>query len=177
MSKVLYLLDGMALVYRAHFAFMTRPIVDSQGRNHSAVYGFTNTLLELLDSRNPSHIAVAFDTKAPTARHEMYPEYKAQREAMPEDLALAIPEVKRLLKVMNIPMIEKDGYEADDIIGTLARQAEAQGYDEIFMVTPDKDYGQLVDAHTMMYKPGRAGGEVEILGVAEICALWEIDRP
>lgn len=177
MSKVLYLLDGMALVYRAHFAFMTRPIVDSQGRNHSAVYGFTNTLLELLDSRNPSHIAVAFDTKAPTERHEIFPEYKAQREAMPEDLALAIPEVKRLLKVMNIPMIEKDGYEADDIIGTLARQAEAQGYDEIYMVTPDKDYGQLVDAHTMMYKPGRSGGEVEILGVAEICAQWEIERP
>jgi len=176
MPKVLYLLDGMALVYRAHFAFMTRPIVDSKGRNHSAVYGFTNTLLELLDSRNPTHIAVAFDTKAPTERHEIYPEYKAQREAMPEDLALAIPEVKRLLEVMNIPMIEKDGYEADDIIGTLARKAEAQGYDEVYMVTPDKDYAQLVDDHTKMYKPGRKGGEVEILGIPEICEQWEIER-
>ncbi|MGA0332744.1 MAG: DNA polymerase I [Kiritimatiellia bacterium] len=176
MAKVLFLLDGMALVYRAHFAFMTRPIVDSKGRNHSAVFGFTNTLLELLESRNPSHIAVAFDTKAPTHRHEIFPEYKAQREAMPEDLALAIPEVKRLLKAMRIPMIEKDGYEADDIIGTLARRAEAQGYDEIYMVTPDKDYAQLVDAHTKMYKPGRKGGEVEILGIPEICAQWEIDR-
>ncbi|WFB36921.1 DNA polymerase I [Kiritimatiellota bacterium B12222] len=176
MSKVLYLLDGMALVYRAHFAFMTRPIVDSKGRNHSAVYGFTNTLLELLDSHNPSHIAVAFDTKAPTERHILYPEYKAQREAMPEDLALAIPEVKRLLAAMNIPMIEKDGYEADDIIGTLARKAEAQGYDEVYMVTPDKDYAQLVDAHTMMYKPGRKGGGAEILGIAEICEQWEIER-
>ncbi len=176
MSKVLYLLDGMALVYRAHFAFMTRPIVDSKGRNHSAVYGFTNTLLELLDSRNPTHIAVAFDTKAPTERHIIYPEYKAQREAMPEDLALAIPEVKRLLEAMNIPMIEKDGYEADDIIGTLARKAEAQGYEEVYMVTPDKDYAQLVDEHTMMYKPGRKGGDPEILGIPEICEQWEIER-
>jgi len=176
MSKTLFLLDGMALVYRAHFAFMSRPIVDSKGRNHSAVYGFTNTLLELLDSRNPTHIAVAFDTKAPTERHLIYPEYKAQREAMPEDLALAIPEVKRLLVTMNIPMIELDGYEADDIIGTLARQAEAQGYDETFMVTPDKDYAQLVDEHTKMYKPGRKGGDPEILGIPEICEQWEIER-
>lgn len=176
MANVLYLLDGMALVYRAHFAFMARPIVNSKGQNTSAVYGFTNTLLELLENRNPSHIAVAFDTKAPTARHERYPEYKAQREEMPEDLALAIPNVKRLLAAMNIPVLELDGFEADDIIGTLARKAEAQGYDEIYMVTPDKDYGQLVDEHTYMYKPGRKGGEVEILGIPEIRAQWGIER-
>ncbi|MCC5846462.1 MAG: DNA polymerase I [Verrucomicrobia bacterium] len=177
MSKTLYLLDGMALVYRAHFAFITRPILTSKGRNTSAIYGFTNTLLELLENRRPTHIAVAFDTSAPTARHELYPEYKAQREAMPEDLATAIPDVKRLLAAFNVPVLERDGFEADDIIGTLARRAEKQGYDEVFMVTPDKDYGQLVDTHTRMYKPGRKGGEVEILGPEEICAQWGIEDP
>lgn len=177
MSKTLYLLDGMALVYRAHFAFITRPILTSKGRNTSAIYGFTNTLLELLENRRPTHIAVAFDTSAPTARHELYPEYKAQREAMPEDLATAIPDVKRLLAAFNVPVLERDGFEADDIIGTLARRAEKQGYDEVFMVTPDKDYGQLVDTHTRMYKPGRKGGEVEILGPEEICAQWGIGHP
>jgi len=177
MSKSLYLLDGMALVYRAHFAFITRPIVNSKGRNTSAVYGFANTLLELIENRSPTHLAVAFDTSAPTARHEKYPEYKAQREEMPEDLAEAIPDVKRLLEAFRIPVLEKDGYEADDIIGTLARQAEREGFEEVFMVTPDKDYGQLVDEHTWMYKPGRKGGGAEILGVSEICAEWEVERP
>jgi DNA polymerase-1 len=177
MAKRLYLLDGMALVYRAHFAFITRPILDSSGRNTSAIFGFTNTLLELLDKQEPTHIAVAFDTSAPTARHELYPEYKAQRDAMPEELAAAIPEVKRLLEAFRIPVLELDGYEADDIIGTLARQAEKAGYEETFMVTPDKDYAQLVDEHTFMYKPGRKGGEVEILGVEEIREQWGIDRP
>ena len=176
MSKSLYLLDGMALVYRAHFAFIARPIVDSRGRNTSAVFGFANTLLELLENRRPTHVAVAFDTSAPTARHERYPDYKAQREEMPEELAAAIPEVKRLLEAMRIPILEKDGFEADDIIGTLARRAEREGYDEIFMVTPDKDYGQLVDAHTRMYKPGRKGGDVQILGPEEIREEWEVER-
>ncbi len=177
MSKTLYLLDGMALVYRAHFALITRPILTSSGRNTSALYGFTNTLLDILENRNPTHIAVAFDTSAPTERHEIFPEYKAQREAMPEDLALAIPDVKRLLKAFNIPILEMDGFEADDIIGTLARRAEAEGYEETFMVTPDKDYGQLVDENTRMYKPGRKGGEVELLGPKEICEQWGIERP
>ena len=177
MSKTLFLLDGMALVYRAHFALITRPILTSKGRNTSAVYGFTNTLLELLENQRPTHIAVAFDTSAPTARHVLYPAYKAQREAMPEDLALAIPDVKRLLAAFHIPVLELDGYEADDIIGTLARQAERQGYDRVLMVTPDKDYGQLVDTRTRMYKPGRQGGEVEVMGPEEICAHWGITDP
>ena len=177
MAKTLYLLDGMALVYRAHFAFVTRPILTSSGRNTSALFGFVNTLLDILDNRNPTHIAVAFDTSAPTARHELFPEYKAQRDAMPEDIALALPDVKRLLQAFRIPVLELDGYEADDIIGTLARQAEAAGYEETFMVTPDKDYGQLVDEHTFMYKPGRKGGEVELLGVKEIRDQWGIERP
>jgi len=164
-------------VYRSHFAFMSRPIVDSKGRNNSACFGFANTLLELLESRQPTHLAVAFDTKAPTMRHERFPEYKAQREEMPEDLANALPKVKELLAAMRIPVLEKDGFEADDIIGTLARQAEQQGYGEIYMVTPDKDYGQLVDAHTFMLKPGRKGGGMECLGVPEILEQWGIEDP
>ena len=177
MSKTLYLLDGMALVYRAHFAFISRPILTSGGRNVSAIFGFANTLLEILEKQRPSHLAVAFDTSAPTARHERYPEYKAQREAMPEDLSAAIPDVKRLLAAMRIPVLELDGYEADDLIGTLARQAESEGFSMTYMVTPDKDFGQLVDTHTRIYKPGRQGNEVEILGPAEVCAQWGIERP
>ncbi len=177
MSESLYLLDGMALVYRAHFAFITRPIVTSAGRNVSAIFGFANTLMELIDSRQPSHLAVAFDTSAPTPRHELYPEYKAQREAMPEDLAEAIPDVKRLLQAWGIPVLEKDGAEADDIIGTLATQASAAGFDEVWMVTPDKDFAQLVDDTVNIYKPGRKGGAPELLGVKEVCAEWEVERP
>jgi DNA polymerase-1 len=175
--RILYLLDGMALVYRAHFAFVTRPILNSRGRNTSAIYGFTNTLLDLLDNRRPTHIAVAFDTHAPTPRHELYPDYKGQRDAMPEDIGAAIPDVKRLLAAFRIPVLEQDGAEADDIIGTLARRAEKEGFSEIYMVTPDKDFGQLVDEHTRVYKPGRQGNEVEIMGPAEVQAHWGIQRP
>ena len=176
MSKRLFLLDGMALIYRAHFAFIRSPILTTDGINTSALYGFANTLLDITSKQEPTHLAVAFDTSAPTPRHEMYPEYKAQREEMPEDIAQAIPQVKRLLKAMNVPVLVMDGYEADDIIGTLAHQAEQSGI-ETFMVTPDKDFAQLVSDHVKMYKPGRSGGEVEILGPAEVCAKWGIDRP
>ncbi|MEM7387831.1 MAG: 5'-3' exonuclease H3TH domain-containing protein, partial [Verrucomicrobiota bacterium] len=176
MSKVLYLLDGMALIYRAHFVFINNPIRNSQGTNTSAAYGFTNTLIDLLTNRKPTHLAVVWDTSAPTARHQAYPEYKAQREEMPEDLSAAIPVVKELIQAFNLPCLELDGYEADDIIGTLAKQAETQGFDT-FMVTPDKDFGQLVDEHTFMYRPGRKGGEVEIMGVLEVCEKWGIERP
>jgi DNA polymerase-1 len=176
MAKRLFLLDGMALVYRAHFAFIARPILTSRGVNTSALFGFTQTLLDILSNQQPTHLAVAFDTEAPTARHKAYPDYKATREAMPEDLEAALPHVRRMIEAFNIPLLLCDGYEADDIIGTLARRAEASGY-ETFMVTPDKDFGQLVDAHTFIYKPGRAGGEAEILGVAEIQRRWNIQRP
>ena len=123
MARRLFLLDGMALVYRAHFALIRNPIYTSKGVNSSAIYGFTNTLVDLLGKQDPTHIAVVFDTPAPTERHEIFPEYKAQRDAMPEDLSIAIPEVKKLIKAFNIPVIEMDGYEADDIIGTLAKRA------------------------------------------------------
>lgn len=175
MAKRLFLLDGMALVYRAHFALIARPIFTSKGVNSSALYGFTQTVLEILSKEQPTHIAVAFDTEAPTPRHTIYPEYKATRQTMPEDLAAALPHVRRMLEAFRIPMLECDGYEADDIIGTLARRAEKEGF-QTFMVTPDKDFGQLVDENTFLFRPRRSGDEVEILGPPEIKARWGIQR-
>lgn len=176
-EKRLFLLDGMALVYRAHFALIRNPIYNSKGVNTSAVFGFMNTLLDILDKQQPTHLGVAFDTKEPTPRHKIFPAYKAQRDAMPEDLAKAIPEVKRLLKAFNIPVIELPGFEADDIIGTLAHLADQDGSFQTFMVTPDKDFAQLVTTTTTMWKPGRKGSEVELLDVPAIQEKWEIQDP
>lgn len=176
MSKTLYLLDGMALAYRAHFALIRSPIYTSKGFNSSAIFGFTGTLIELITKKQPSHLAVVFDTSAPTARHILHPEYKAQREAMPEDLAAAMPHLSRVADAFGIPVLKMDGYEADDIIGTLAHRAEADGFDEIFMVTPDKDFGQLVTEKVKMYRPSRGGDGAEILGVDEIKEKWDIVR-
>lgn len=176
MSKRLFLLDGMALAYRAHFAFISRPIMTSKGVNTSALFGFTNTVLEILKSQQPTHLAVAFDTAAPTARHKEFKEYKAQREEMPEDLSFALPNIKRLCAAMNIPVLELDGYEADDIVGTLVRRAEKEGY-ESWMVTPDKDFAQLVDEHTFILKPGKGGGDSEIIKLPEMRAKWGVERP
>ena len=175
MSGRLFLLDGMALLYRAHFAFIRSPIMTSDGVNTSALYGFANTLLEITKNQHPTHLAVALDTSAPTPRHEIFPAYKAQREEMPEDIGNAIPQIKRLCAAMRIPMLIKDGYEADDIIGTLATRAGAQGLDT-WMVTPDKDFGQLVSDHVRIYKPGRSGADSEILGVPEVLARWGVER-
>ena len=176
MPKKLFLLDGMALVYRAHFALIAKPIYTSKGVNSSALYVFTNTLLDILNNQKPTYIAVAFDTDAPTQRHKDFADYKIQREAMPEDLSAALPHVRRMIEGFNIPVLECDGYEADDIIGTLARKAEKQGFDT-YMVTPDKDFGQLVDEHTFIYKPSRMGDAVEVLGVKEVLAKWGIQKP
>ena len=173
----LFLLDGMALAYRAHFALIRSPIYTSKGVNSSALYGFTNTILTILDTEKPTHLAVAFDTRAPTPRHEIYPEYKANREEMPEDLAAALPSIKRLCKAFRIPILEIDGYEADDIIGTLASQADKEGGFNTFMVTPDKDFGQLVSEHCVMWKPGRKGKEHEIIDLPGLKELWGIERP
>ncbi|MEM1085391.1 MAG: DNA polymerase I [Verrucomicrobiota bacterium] len=172
----LFLLDGMALVYRAHFAFITNPIRNSKGVNTSALYGFTNTLLTILENEKPSHLGVAFDTSAPTERHEKFPEYKAQREDMPEELAAAIPHVKQLCHAFNIPVLEKDGYEADDLIGTLAKRAEKEGI-ETFMVTPDKDFAQLISEQTFMWKPGRKGNEHEVIGPEQLVGIWGVEKP
>ena len=176
MTRKLFLLDGMALVYRAHFALVSRPIFTSKGVNSSALFVFTNTLLDILQNQLPTHIAVAFDTEAPTERHREFPEYKIQREAMPEDIAWALPNVRRLLDAFNIPVLTCDGFEADDIIGTLVRRAENQSF-ECYMVTPDKDFGQLVSEKVFIYKPGRMGDAAEILGLGEIRAKWGIERP
>lgn len=173
--KKLFLLDAMALIYRAYFAFSNNHRINSKGQNTSAVFGFTNTLLDVLKKEKPTHIAVVFDTAAPTSRHEEFAEYKANRQEIPEDLRSSIPIVVKLCEAFNIPVIAMDGYEADDIIGTLAVQAEKEGFDT-YMMTPDKDYGQLVDSHTFIYKPARLGNGAEVLGVNEVCKRWEIER-
>ncbi len=175
MSKKLFLLDGMALVYRSYFAFMRNPMINSKGRNVSAVFGFLNTLLELLEKQSPTHIAVAFDVSGPTFRHDKFPEYKAQREETPEEIRAAVPCIQEFLKAFNIPIITAQGFEADDLIGTLARLAEKEGFDT-YMVTPDKDFTQLVDAHTFVYKPAKSGLPPEIMGVPEVLKYWEIER-
>ncbi|MCS1409021.1 MAG: DNA polymerase I [Verrucomicrobia subdivision 3 bacterium] len=175
MEKRLFLLDGMALVYRAHFAFAKRPILTSAGFNTSALYGFTNTLLEIQNKHQPTHLAVALDTPEPTARHLEYPAYKAQREAMPEDLSAALPHVERLCAAFRISTVKCPGYEADDIVGTLSRRAEPEGF-ETFMVTPDKDFAQLVSDSTYLFKPGRKGDEVAIMGLPDVLEEWGIER-
>ncbi len=172
-DKKVFLLDALALIFRAYYALIRSPRITSKGRNTNAQFGFTNALIELINKQKPSHMAVCFDTHAPTERHTDFAEYKANRQEAPEDLLAALPDIKRIIKGFNIPVIEKDGFEADDIIGTLSRQAEAAGY-EVFMVTPDKDYGQLVTEKVKIYKPAYQGGDVEIMGPAEICAKWNI---
>jgi len=171
--KKLFLLDGMALIYRAFYAFGKNPPTTSYGLNTAAMLGFANTLLDVLKNQKPTHIAVVFDTAAPTARHIEFEAYKANRPPMPEGLSKSIPYVRRLVEGFNIPVITKDGYEADDIIGTLAKKAERQGF-QVFCMTPDKDFGQLVSENIFMYKPSRQNNSAEVLGVPEILSKWEI---
>lgn len=173
--KKLFLLDGMALVYRAHFALSKNPRFTSSGLNTSAVMGFANTLMEVLKKEKPSHMAVVFDTQAPTERHTDFAAYKAHRESMPEDLSRALPYVFKLIEGFNIPVITSDGFEADDIIGTLAKKAEQVGF-TVFCMTPDKDFAQLVSENIFIYKPSRMGNDMEILGVPEVLAKWEIEH-
>jgi DNA polymerase-1 len=172
--KKLFLLDGMALMYRAHFALSKNPRFTSGGLNTSAVMGFTNTLLDVIRKENPTHMAVVFDTDAPTERHTDFVHYKAHRQAMPEDLSQAMPYVIKLILGFNIPVITSDGYEADDIIGTLAKKAEQRGY-QVYCMTPDKDFAQLVSPNIFVYKPSRMGSDIEIMGVKEVREKWEID--
>ncbi|MGZ4036687.1 MAG: 5'-3' exonuclease H3TH domain-containing protein, partial [Bacteroidia bacterium] len=172
-DKKLFLLDAFALIYRAYFAFSNNHRVNSKGVNTSAILGFTNTLLEILNKEKPTHIAVAFDMEGPTQRHQEFEAYKANREEMPDDLRISIPIIIDMIKAFNIEVIGLEGFEADDVIGTLARKAETLGY-TTYMMTPDKDYGQLVDANTYIYKPARLGNGAEVLGVEEICKKWEI---
>ncbi len=175
-EKKLFLLDAFALIYRAHFAFIKNPRINSKGLNTSAVLGFCNTLMEVLIKEKPTHIAVVFDAPAVTNRELEYAAYKANRQEMPEDLRTAIPYVKKLITAFNIPMVMLEGYEADDLIGTLAKQAEKLGF-ITYMMTPDKDFGQLVTEKTFMFRPGRGGKPAEKWGIPEICERFEVDDP
>ncbi len=171
----LFLLDAMALIYRAHFAFSKNPRINSKGLNTGVMLGFTNTLLEVLNKEKPTHIGVAFDTHAPTFRHERYEPYKANRQEQPEDIGVGIPWVKKIVEAFNIPILEMDGFEADDIIGTIAKKAEKDDF-TVYMMTPDKDYGQLVDDHIFLYKPAFMGNAVDVMGPREICQKWDIEH-
>jgi DNA polymerase I len=174
MDKRLFLIDGMAVVYRAYFGLIRNPRITSKGEDVSAVFGFLNILLDLMNAYEPTHLAVAFDRSGPTFRHELFPAYKATRDESPEGIRLAIPYLHRLLEGFSIPVLEYDGYEADDVIGTLARRAEQEGF-ITYMVTPDKDYAQLVDENTYMLKPGR-GRDGERLDVAAVLEQWAVER-
>ena len=174
-SKKLFLLDAYALIYRAHFAFTKTPRINSKGHNTSVPFGFTNTLLEVIQKQKPTHIGVAFDTAAKTFRDDIYAEYKSTRQETPEDIRYGIPICKEIIRGFNIPILELDGYEADDIIGTLSAQACKQGF-EVFMMTPDKDFGQLVNDCVFLYKPAYMGNAVDVLGVKEVCEKWDIEN-
>lgn len=175
-ERKLFLLDGHALVYRAHYAFINRPLVNSKGMNVSAISGFTRALWDVIKKQQPTHLAVSFDINGMnTFRHEKFPEYKANRDEQPEDIEKAFPYIRRILRGMNIPIIEMDGYEADDVIGTVAKQAEKENF-EVYMMTPDKDFGQLVSDNIFLFKPGYKGGDPDKLGVPEVLAKWGIER-
>ena len=176
MEKKLLLLDGMAIVYRAYYALNRNPRINSKGLNTSAILGFTTTLYDLIRTQNPTHIGVAFDLQAPTFRHEKYEQYKANREAMPEDIQLALPHIKNIITGFNIPILTCEGYEADDVIGTLSVRAEKEGF-KVMMVTPDKDFGQIVTDNISMYRFGRMGRKDEILGVQEVCEKFSVSAP
>jgi DNA polymerase-1 len=175
-SRKLFLIDAYALIYRSYFAFIRSPRINSKGVNTSAVYGFANTLILLLESEKPEFIGVVFDMSKPTFRHELFQEYKANRQEMPEDLRKSIPYIRKMIEALNIPIIEKEGFEADDIIGTLAKKAEKEGFSTM-MMTPDKDYAQLVSENIFMYKPGKSGNDNEIWGVEEVKKNFEISSP
>lgn len=176
MQKKLFLLDAMALIYRAYYAMVKSPRITSKGVNTSATLGFTNTLYELLRQEQPTHIAVAFDTGAPTLRHADFAAYKANREATPDDIINSIPYIKKVIEAFNIPMVMMDGYEADDVIGTLAKRAEIEGF-QVYMMTSDKDYGQLVSDNIYMYKPAKFGQPAQVVDVAGICEKYGISKP
>ena len=168
--KALLLIDAYAMIYRAYYAFIRTPRINSKGENTSAVFGFLITLDDLIKRLQPTHLAVVFDPHGPTFRHEAFEQYKAQREETPEDIRRAVPIIKQILSAKNIPAIEVTGFEADDVIGTLAQQGQANGF-EVYMATPDKDYGQLVDEHIFIYRPRHTGG-FEKMGPQEVCAKY-----
>lgn len=175
MEKKLFLLDAFALIFRAYYSLIRSPRITSTGKNTNAQFGFTNTLIDLINNQKPTHMAVCFDTKAPTERHQTFADYKANRQETPEDILAAVPDIKKILQGFDIPIIESDGFEADDLIGTLSLKAANEGY-TVYMVTPDKDYGQLVTDNVFIYKPPFQGGKAEIMGPKEVCAKWDIEH-
>lgn len=172
MDKKLFLIDAYALIYRSYYAFIKNPRINSKGLNTSAILGFVNVLNDVIKTEKPTHIAVAFDPAGPTFRHEAYPQYKAQREATPEDIKLSVPYIKDIISAYNIPILEVPGFEADDVIGTVSKLAEKQGF-TVFMLTPDKDYAQLISDKVLLYRP-RHGGGYETLGCSEACEKWQL---
>ncbi len=175
MNKKLFLLDAYALIYRAYYAFIKMPRINSKGQNTSAILGFVNTLEEVLRTQKPTHIGVAFDPAGPTFRHEAFEKYKAQREETPEDIRKAIPIIKEIIKAYNIPVLEVSGFEADDVIGTLSKLAEKKDFD-VYMLTPDKDYAQLVSERVFIYRP-KYGGGYETLGIEGVEEKWGLKFP
>ena len=175
-QKKIFLLDAFALIFRAYFAFSKNPLLNSKGQNVSAISGFTNTLYELIQKEKPTHLAVVFDLGGSVEREATFADYKANRQETPEDILFAVPYIKRIIKAWNIPILELEGYEADDVIGTIAKKKAAEGH-IVYMVTPDKDFGQLVEENILIYKPARSGGDVEIMGVQQIKDRWEIENP
>lgn len=174
-EKKLYLLDAFALIYRSYYAFINNPRITTTGINTSATFGFFNFLLEILELEKPTHLAVVFDPEGPTFRHEMFPQYKAQRPPMPEDLKKSIPYIKKIIEGLGIACITVDGFEADDVVGTLAKRGEKEGF-QVYMITPDKDYAQLVSEKVFMYKPGRSGNKSEVWGIPEVLDHFGIER-
>lgn len=175
-QKRLFLLDAYALIFRGYYAFIKNPRINSKGMDTSAIMGFTNSLLDVIKRERPDHLAVCFDKGGSQLRNELYPEYKANRDETPEAIRLAVPYIQQILEAMHIPVVVKEGYEADDIIGTLAKQAEKKGY-QVFMVTPDKDFAQLVSENIFMYRPARMGNGIEIWGIPEVQKKFEVERP
>ena len=175
-QKRLFLLDAYALIFRGYYAFIKNPRINSKGMDTSAIMGFMNSLMDVIKREKPDHLAVAFDKGGSDIRNEMFPEYKANRDATPEAIKIAVPYIQELLRAMHIPIIEVAGYEADDLIGTIAKQAEKENY-QVFMVTPDKDFAQLVSENIFMYKPARMGNGIEIWGVPEVLEKFEITNP
>jgi len=174
-KKKLFLLDGFALIFRAHFGYIKRPLINSKGVNTSAIQGFTNVMLSIIQKEKPTHIAVALDPPGGTFRNEMFPEYKGHREETPDDIKIAIPIIIEIIKAFNIPILMVKNYEADDVVGTIAKQAEKEGF-EVYMMTSDKDYAQLVSENIYLYKPARSGNAVEVMGVPEVLEKWKIKR-
>ena len=175
-KKRLFLLDAYALIFRGYYAFIKNPRINSKGMNTSAIMGFMNSLLDVIKREKPDHLAVCFDKGGSQERTEMFTEYKANRDETPEAIVIAVPYIQKILEAMHIPVVVKEGFEADDIIGTLAKQAEKEDY-TTFMVTPDKDFAQLVSENIFMYRPARMGNGIEIWGVPEVQEKFEIERP